>query len=362
MVKSWWQRLDYVLIFLMIILVIFGLIMIYSANSSDAFGKSEFSRQLLYFFIGIVFLVVFAAIDYQFLASIELYMYIVTCLTLMAVLAFGRETFGAQRWVNIGSFSFQPSEIAKIFIIISMASRLSDENALKFEKLAVTLIYIAIPIALIMKQPDLGTALVLITIFFIMLFIRGFNPLLILLFAAIGLAVSPFLLKDYQRRRLLVFLNPNMDPTGDGWNLQQSMTGIGSGKLWGKGLFISIQTQLTHLEFVPEHSRDFIFTVLGEQLGFVGGASLIALYFFFLWKILRIAHQAKDSIGTLIAAGIAGFFFFHIFVNVGMTIGIMPITGIPLPFLSYGGSSLITNMIAVGLLLNISMRQEQFFK
>jgi rod shape determining protein RodA len=150
-----------------------------------------------------------------------------------------------------------------------------------------------------------------------------------------------------------------MDPTGSGWNLRQSMIGIGSGKLWGKGLLFGTQTQL---QFVPEHSRDFIFTVLGEELGFMGGASLIALYFFLLLKILKIAQEAKDSVGTLIATGVGAMLFFHIFINIGMTMGIMPVTGIPLPFLSYGGSAIITNLMAIGLLLSIQLRREQFFK
>ena len=359
MYKSWWLKLDYVLIFLMVILVLFGFIMIYSANGKESSTGSEFFRQVVYFFVGLVFLIIFTSVDYQFLSSIELYLYIVTCISLTAVLFIGTEALGAQRWISLGGFTFQPSEMAKIFIIISLASRLSKEDALQYEKLLGTIIYLAIPMLLIMKQPDLGTALVLIFVFFAMLFVRGLNIFWILGASAAGMAVAPLVLKDYQKKRLMVFLNPDMDPSGDGWNIRQSLIGIGSGKMWGKGLYFGTQT---HLQFVPEHSRDFIFTVLGEELGFVGGASLIALYFFFLWKAAVIAKTSKDMTGSLIATGIAAFFFFHIFVNIGMTIGIMPVTGIPLPFLSYGGSSLITNMIAVGLLLNVSLRREQFFK
>ncbi len=359
MYKSWWQKLDYILIFLMLILVVFGFIMIYSANGKDASTDSEFFRQVVYFFAGLVFLIIFASIDYQFLASMELYLYVLTNLALAAVLFVGKEALGAQRWISVGGFTFQPSEMAKIFMIIFLAARLSKEDALNYEKLAGTLIYLAIPMVLIMKQPDLGTALVLIFILFAMLFVRGLNIIWILACTAAGFGVAPFVLKEYQRKRLLVFMNPDADPAGDGWNLRQSIIGIGSGKMWGKGLFFGTQT---HLQFVPEHSRDFIFTVLGEELGFVGGASLIALYFFFLWKAIFIAKNAKDMTGTLIATGVAAFFFFHIFVNIGMTVGIMPVTGIPLPFLSYGGSSLMTNMVAVGLLLNVGLRQEKFFK
>jgi rod shape determining protein RodA len=359
MYKSWILKLDYILILLMIILVAYGLIVIYSANGGDMASGSEFIRQLKYFAIGLLFLVIFASLDYQLWVRMEPYLYILNLVILGAVLVAGKEALGAQRWISIGSFTFQPSEFAKILMIICLAIRLSDENALQFEKLAGTIVYLGIPMALIMKQPDLGTALVLIAIFFAMLFVRGLNPVYILAAIAAGIGISPFVLKEYQKTRLLVFLNPDMDPTGSGWNLRQSMIGIGSGKLWGKGLLFGTQTQL---QFVPEHSRDFIFTVLGEELGFMGGASLIALYFFLLLKILKIAQEAKDSVGTLIATGVGAMLFFHIFINIGMTMGIMPVTGIPLPFLSYGGSAIITNLMAIGLLLSIQLRREQFFK
>lgn len=344
---------------MILILVVFGMVIIYSANSQDTAKSSEFNRQLLYFGVGVIFMVIFTVIDYRFLAGIELYLYIFNVLVLTSVLVFGKEALGAQRWIAIGSFTFQPSEFAKIFVIISMAVRLSDEKALQFEKLLGTFVYLAVPMILIMKQPDLGTSLVLLAIFFVMLFVRGLHPAYILAMIALGLGISPFVLKPYQMKRLLVFVNPDLDPTGAGWNLRQSIIGIGSGKMWGKGLFLGT---LTNLKYVPEHSRDFIFTVLGEELGFMGGLALIVLYFLLLFKIVRISQEARDQVGSLIAVGVATMFFFHIFVNIGMTIGIMPVTGIPLPFLSYGGSSLICNMMGVGLLLSISMRREQFFK
>ncbi|MCD4785254.1 MAG: rod shape-determining protein RodA [Candidatus Eremiobacteraeota bacterium] len=359
MYKTWWQKIDYLLLIVMLILLAYGLIIVYSANGQEAGPGSEVRRQLLYIFIGIVLMVVFASIDYHFLASVELYLYIINLILLLAVLAYGKEALGAQRWISIGSFSFQPSEFAKIFIIISISARLSDENALKFEKLAVTFLYLALPMILILKQPDLGTSLVLVSIFFVMLYIRGWNPFLILGLTAMGLTISPFVLKEYQKKRLFVFVDPGMDPTGAGWNLRQSIIGVGSGKLLGKGLFSGTQTQL---RFVPEHSRDFIFTVLCEELGFIGGTFLVTLYFILLFKTVQTAKYSRDLLGTLIATGIAVLFFFHVFVNIGMTMGIMPITGLPLTFMSYGGSSLISNMMAIGLLLNISMRREKFFK
>lgn len=359
MYKSWRTKFDFFIVIIVILLTLYGLIIIYSANNQDTSRDSEFFRQLIYFAAGIIMLIIFAAIDYKFLAGIELYLYLLNLAALAAVLVAGKEALGAQRWIAVGSFTFQPSEFAKIFFILSLAVRLSDEKALTLEKMSVTFLYLAVPIFLIMKQPDLGTALVLAAIFFIMLFVRGLNPLFIAGFIASGLAAAPFLLKDYQRKRLMVFINPDLDPTGAGWNLRQSIIGVGSGKIRGKGLYFGTQT---HLKFVPEHSRDFIFTVLSEELGFLGAVSLILVYFVFLWRCVHIAKNAKDLLGTLIAAGITAMFFFHVFVNIGMTIGLMPVTGLPLPFLSYGGSALMANFCAVGILSGIAMRNEQFFK
>lgn len=358
MYKSWWRKLDYLLLFLMIILTIFGFIIISSANRENP-ESNELNRQVIYFFVGLIFMGIFTAIDYELLAGFERYIYVVNVLLLIVVLFYGKTVMGATRWISLGGFTFQPSEFVKVFVIISIAVHLSREDALKPEKLVGTLLYVGLPMALIISQPDLGTALVLVAILMVMLFVRGFNPIYILGFCALGIGLAPLFLKEYQKQRILSFLNPESDPTGSGWTIIQSIVSIGSGKFWGKGLFLGTQTQL---QFVPEHSTDFVFSVVGEELGFVGAASLIILYFILLWKMIRIARESKDMVGSLIATGICAMFFFHIFVNVGMTTGLMPVTGLPLPFISYGGSSLITNMIAIGLLLNISLRRELFFK
>jgi rod shape determining protein RodA len=357
--KSWFKNIDYVLLLIVFVLALYGLIIIYSANFQDPGGEGEFNRQVNYFFAGLILLAVFAMIDYKTLVKLEIYLYIASVLILLLVIFIGHSALGAQRWISIGSFSFQPSEFVKITLIIFLSSRLSRENALKFEEIAGTFLYVGITLILILIQPDLGTALVLVAIFFAMLFIRGFNPLYIGSVALAGAAVLPFVLKEYQKQRLLTFLDPEKDPTGAGWNIIQSMTSVGSGRFLGRGL---MQGTLTQLSFVPEHSTDFIFAVLGEELGFLGGASLILLYFFLLWKIFRVAKRAKDMPGVLMSVGIFAMFFFHIFVNIGMTIGVMPVTGVPLPFMSYGGSSLLTNLISVGILLSIFARKERFFK
>jgi rod shape determining protein RodA len=359
MSKSWWKNIDYVLLLIVFVLVLFGLIIVYSASFQDSDRAGEFNRQLVYFFIGLALLVFFTSTDYRTLLKLEIYLYISSIIILLLVIFIGHSALGAQRWISFGSFSFQPSEFAKIILIISLTSRLSRENALKFEELAGTFLYVGLPMILILMQPDLGTALVLIAILFAMLFVRGFNPLYIGGLALTGAAVLPFILKDYQKQRLLTFLNPQQDPAGAGWNIIQSITSIGSGQFMGRGL---MQGRLTQLSFVPEHSTDFIFAVLGEELGFLGAASLIMLYFFLLWKIFRIAKRAKDLPGVLLSVGIFAMFLFHIFVNIGMTMGVMPVTGVPLPFMSYGGSALIANMSSIGILLGIFYRKEKFFK
>ncbi|MFP4497187.1 MAG: rod shape-determining protein RodA [Vulcanimicrobiota bacterium] len=356
--KPWWKKIDYSLLFMMLVLIVFGLVMIHSSTLQEP-ESNLLQKQLLFFGIGLILLFVFARLDYGLLAGFERYFYIINLVLLIAILFVGEQVKGAQRWISLGPFSFQPSEFTKIVMILSLSHHLAKEDALKKINLIKTFVYLTIPMLLIMLQPDLSTALVLMAIFFAILFVRGINPLVLVGTALAGIATSPFILKDYQKQRLLIFLDPYTDSTGAGWNIIQSIIGIGSGKLWGKGLFSGTQIQL---KFIPEHSTDFIFTVLGEELGFIGTASLVVIFFFLMWKTIKIASNAKDSQGTLIAVGIAAMFFFQIFINIGMTIGIMPVTGIPLPFLSYGGSSLITNMIAIGLLLNIHFQKESFFK
>ena len=208
-----------------------------------------------------------------------------------------------------------------------------------------------------MKQPDLGSSMVLLAIFFVMMFAGGANIKLLSGLILSGVLLAPiawFSLEGFQKKRILVFLNPNMDPLGAGYHVIQSKIAVGSGGLLGKGLYRGTQNQL---QFLPEQHTDFIFSVLGEELGFIGGILLLVLYLFLILRMLNIASKSKDLYGMLIIVGVITMFTFHIFINIGMTIGIMPITGLPLPFMSYGGSSFITNMIAVGLVLNVGMRR-----
>jgi rod shape determining protein RodA len=230
------------------------------------------------------------------------------------------------------------------------------------KELATLLAAVAVPAVLILKQPDLGTTLVIAAILSAELFFGVSKLFHFVLYAigAAGLAAvmlgTPLVLKPFQRNRLLVFLHPNADPQGAGWNLNQSKIAVGSGELFGKGLYRGTQTQLN---FVPEHSRDFIFTVVGEELGYVGSLGLVLLYAIILFGAIRAAFSARDRFGLLLAIGIVAMLAFHIVVNIGMTVGIMPITGIPLPFMSYGGSAILTNFVAIGILLNIYLQRDK---
>jgi rod shape determining protein RodA len=337
-------------------LAAFGFILLYSATGRGPEPTSEVERQLIWLIPGLAMMFIMALVDYEFWGKMHRWIYALNVLLLLLVMFVGHESRGSQRWLGFGSFTVQPSEIAKIFFIMTLSRFLSTrEDGLSGGDILLSLIHLAIPMLLILKQPDLGTALVLLAVYLVLMFRAGVTPWFLAGLFFLGAVASPFVLKDYQKQRLLVFLNPEADPHGGGWSLIQSKIAIGSGKLLGKGLFAGTQGQL---RFVPEHSTDFIFTVAGEEHGFVGSAIILALYFYIIWQAIRISSQARDTYGSLIAMGIMTMLLFHVVVNVGMNIGIMPITGIPLPFLSYGGSSLLTNMMAAGLLLGISFRRE----
>ena len=246
-------------------------------------------------------------------------------------------------------------------MIISLANLL-DKKAGRlnsFKDIIPIFIYVGIPFLLVLKQPDLGTSLVFLAILFGMLFIAGIRMKLLATIVGAGIMVAPLLwhfLKDYQKKRLTVFLDPNVDPLGSGYHIIQSKIAIGSGMLFGKGLFGGTQSQLN---FLPENHTDFIFAVIGEELGFIGAVIILLLYFLLLYRGVKVAGAARDSFGMLLATGITSMLTFHVLVNVGMTAGIMPVTGIPLPLMSYGVSSLTTNLVSIGILLNIYMRRQK---
>ncbi|MGE5542328.1 MAG: rod shape-determining protein RodA, partial [Bacillota bacterium] len=310
------------------------------------------------------------SIDYSDLLRFSRVVYILNLGLLASVMVAGRTTLGAQRWIQIGPVPVQPSELAKLCVITTLAAALSrrESETCGWPQIISAFIHIALPMALVLRQPDLGTSLVFMAIAFGMLFAAGApgRALGFLIVAGLGGITGaivahfrwgfPLPLEEYQLKRLIVFTNPGIDPLGSGYQLRQSMIAIGSGRLVGKGLFAGTQNQL---RFLPFQHTDFIFSVIGEELGFIGGMAILALYLFVLWRGLRIASMARDSFGALLAVGVVSMLAFHILINIGMTVGMMPVTGIPLPFMSYGGTSLITNMAGIGLLINVYMRRHK---
>jgi rod shape determining protein RodA len=360
--RPWYLSFNYPLALTAVALAIFGLIVIKSATLHSPEGAGDFVRQAAYLVIGVCAMMVFALIDYHVWQRWAWPLYIINILMLGAVAVAGHSALGAQRWIGIGHIVFQPSEPAKLLTILSVAAILADpkRSFTRLSDLWVPLAAIIPPTLLVLKQPDLGTALIFVVILTAMLFFALPNLFHFAAYAA-GLALvgaftvlSPFVLRAYQRQRLLAFLHPQNDPQGSGWSLMQSKIAIGSGKLTGKGLYHGTQTQLG---FVPEHQTDFIFTVVGEELGFLGATLLLVLYGLLLGLSMLAVTAARDRYGLLVAAGIVAMFLFQVLINIGMTVGIMPITGIPLPFISYGGSSLVTCLMAVGALLNIHLQR-----
>jgi len=307
-----------------------------------------------------VLMTVVAAIDYRKLRTYTPWFYgVVTFILLFVLSPLGSASKGAQAWFQLGPFQLQPSEFSKIAVILALAAYCSRQRDELNGRLVGVVIGIAgIPMALIMLQPDLGTVLVFVAITFVLLVIAGApgKSLLLLAVMAIIAAVVVIqlgILKQYQLDRLGAFLDPTSNTQQSAYNLNQSKIAIGSGGVFGKGLFLGSQT---NLRFVPEQHTDFIFTVVGEELGLVGSGTLLALFAILLWRMWQSAKNAPDRFGTFICAGVLAMFVFQIFENIGMTMGIMPITGIPLPFVSYGGSSTLACFIGLGLVLSVRYR------
>ena len=434
--NRFYEAFDVIILLSVLVLVTIGIAFIYSSgiNSEGVLVTNEYIKQIIWAGIGLVFLVFFAIYDYRRFERPAYWFYLALILVLIYTRIFGRYVNGARSWLGIGDFGVQPSEFGKIIFILTLAKYLDvseGENPVK--RLLISSAIFALPILLILSQPDLGTASVYIPIFFMMCFMAGL-PLRYLLFifgsgamvvlftilpvwneyiahnsavfvtaltnlklkiililacaavtlisvvvrryfsgkkyfywigygfllVTIGLIFSTFagkVLKDYQIKRLIVFMDPSVDPLGAGWNIIQSKIAIGSGGPFGRSFLHGTQS---HYRFLPQQSTDFIFSILSEELGFAGGAFVFILYLVLMIRTIFIIKNTSNSFGAYIASGILGLLFIHFFINVGMVMGIMPITGIPLLFLSYGGSSLLTAMTAMGLLMSINYRKFDF--
>lgn len=342
---------------------LFGVLMIASASANNDLGDPTFylRKQLQWVVAGHILLILVLLFDYQFFGTMSVPMYLLNLGLLIGVLAVGVRGGGAQRWINLGGFRLQPSEFAKVAVIVTLARHVEKLGKIDgLFKLAIVGAHVAIPMGLIVVQPDLGTSLVFLAILVTVLYASGIPRQLIMLMAVGAVTAAPFVwlkgLKPYQRVRLLVFMNPNLDRTGVGYHLMQSIIAVGSGMFAGRGLFRGPQSQLN---FLPEQHTDFIFSVVGEELGFVGATLLVLALFFIVYRCLHAAAIAKDPFGRYLAVGVATWVAFQLIVNTGMTAGIMPVTGLPLPFMSYGGSSYMALSIGIGLVLNVGMRHRK---
>ncbi len=356
--------LDFVLIVTSILCTVFGIIMISSAvNSMDGGGKYLIIQSVAGI-IGLVMMMVFATIDYENLGNLTKLIYIGSVLFLISVLIIGTggEEVGSKSWIRFGPIGIQPAEFVKIGFIITFAKHASlvKDEINKPKNVLLLCLHLFVILALILLQPDFGTAMVFIVIFAGIMFVSGVSYKYII--AALGTIAAAiplgwfFLLKEYQKNRILVFLNPESDPLGDGYHVIQSKIAIGSGGIFGKGLFQGTQTQL---DYLPVKHTDFIYAVIGEELGLIGCLIAALLLFAIVLRCIYNSRMAKNDFSSNICIGVACMFLAHIFENIGMCIGLMPVTGIPLPFFSYGGSSLITNFIAIGLVMSTYMRRRE---
>jgi rod shape determining protein RodA len=362
-----WRHLDLVLVGCIVAVGALGCLMIFSStrgrDPSD-FDTSFLAKQILFMGIGFVAMVVTASIDYRRYRELAPLAYgAVLLLLVMVVTGMGSERKGSQAWFQLGPFQLQPSELAKIVVIVGLASVIANFNSeLDARRLAVVLAVAGVPMALIMLQPDLGTTLVFVAVGMGMLLIGGAQVRHIVALTVVGIigvavVLNSGMLETYQQCRLTSFLeqeNQDCAERDSAYNQDQAKVAIGTGGWLGTGVFQGTQTRL---DIVPEQHTDFIFTALGEELGFVGAGSLLALLSIIAWRVWRTAQLARDPLGTLICVGVLSMFVFQVFENIGMTMGIMPVTGIPLPFMSYGGSSTLTAFIAMGLVLNVHMRR-----
>lgn len=381
--KKMLKNVDWVFVLLLVVLLGASLFVLASASGNLISGKPYYyvQRQAVWAALGLVAAGAVGWFNYRDLQRFAVPLYLVSVALLVAVL-FVPPTNGldAYRWFRFGSYSFQPSELAKLAMIIALAAYMANnqdrlhEWRVFFGVIALTVV----PMLLIMKEPDLGTALIFGFIMVVMMWLGGLPrrrvlALLLIVLLIVGLVFVdlwfatdgfthladelplPLPIKTYQLNRLIIFVNPEMDPTNTGYQIIQSKVAIGSGGLWGKGYGEGSQVQNN---FLPDHHTDFIFAVIGEELGFVGGILLLAVYVGLLLCAVRIAVRAADMFGALIVSGVVAMLLFQIFVNVGMTVGLMPVTGVTLPFLSYGGTSLLINMVALGLILSVNMRSK----
>ncbi len=364
---KYWRHFDYLLLLTALILLGYGLAMVYSASLSAAAPDQSFwdmpvARQGLFALVGLVAFAGAVAADYRIFRNMALPLYIAALLVLLGVVALGAISYGARRWLDLGVGFFQPSELAKIALIIVLARFFSQyqKSIKRLPVLLLSLVILLPPLALIYLQPNLGTVIVFAAVWVGMAVMAGARLLHLAAMGLLAVLSAPltyfFLMQEYMRGRIRIFLNPALDPLGAGYNVLQSEISIGSGGLLGKGFAQGTQSQLHYLRI---QFTDFIFSVIGEELGFVGAMLLFALFLLLLWRGLRAAMISRDVFGRLLATGIVSMLLFQVFLNIGVNLRILPVTGVPLPLISYGGSSLVTVLLSLGILESIIIRHKK---
>jgi rod shape determining protein RodA len=355
---------DWTLLGIVLLIASIGILNLYSTTSGgEISGTPLYLKQIFWLLIGLAVMVAIAFTEYRFYSDFAYIVYTVAFFFLLVVMGYGIITSGAQRWIKIGSISFQPSEFVKISLILALAKffqRLPAREGYSLKDLPLPFLLLLLPMGLILKQPDLGTSIILLLVFFSILIFVKIRWTSLLTIGLVGAAILPLswsFLKEYQKRRIITFFNPELDPLGAGYHIIQSKIAVGSGGIIGKGLMKGTQCRLG---FLPEQQTDFIFSALGEEWGLIGSLIIVGLYFILILWGLRIAVQSKDRFGAILSFGVVAMLFWHIFINIGMVLGMMPVVGIPLPLVSYGGSFLISTLIGIGLLLNVSMRRFLF--
>ncbi len=354
------KEIDYVLLLSLLSIMVLGFINLWSA--STAAGYPFQWKQLQWYLVGTVLMVGVMVFDYRQLSKYSLHLYVTTIILLILVMVIGKSVQGSQRWIPLGFFNLQPSEPAKLLLAIVISSYFAQEEKEQFglKDLIKPTLLITLPFILIFKQPDLGTALLILIIYgSLVLYARLKWGSLLTIVGAL-LCAFPLvwkLMKPYQRKRVEIFLNPEADPFGAGWHVIQSKIAVGSGQLFGKGFMKGSQAQLN---FLPEVHTDFAFSIWSEEWGFIGAVLLVSVYFLLLARCLHIAHNTRDRFGSFLVFGITSMIFWQMLINICMVLGLLPVVGIPLPLVSYGGSSVITTLVGIGLILNVRMRRSLF--
>lgn len=354
------NKIDTVLFISQVLLIVIGIITIFSTSySSSGSDFANFNKQAIFAVAGVIVFFIMSLFDYRAIKNYTGIIYVIACIILIAVALTGRNIRGTAGWFDLGFVNLQPSEFVKVAMIIIIAKYFTkiDIYVNSLKKAIVSGAYVFIPVSLIMMQPDMGSAIIIIFIWISMLFLSGVNKKYILYISIFAVIISGigwnYTLKEYQKNRILAFFNSEYDPMGAGYNVRQSIIAIGSGNVWGKGLGHGSQSQLN---FLPEKHTDFIFAVIAEEMGFVGIVLVIGLYGIIFYRLLRIAEEAEDNFGKYLVLGTSLLVFFHVVINIGMNMGIMPVTGIPLPFVSYGGSSLLSLMIMFGIVNSVYIK------